>query len=66
MRMFATARTSARILLAVGPYLKNDYHHELDDETEWSWTWSTVGLIDQVRLDVDNCTSMPPNPSSGC
>lgn len=49
-----------RMLLGVCSYLRNDYHHELDDETEWSWAWSTVGLIDRLLLEVDSCTLQPP------
>ena len=53
-----------RILLGVTSYLRNEYHHELDDETEWSWAWSTVGLMDRLLLEVDSCDFVPPNPTT--
>lgn len=45
-----------KILIGIFSYLRNPYHHRLDDQTEWSWSWSIVGLIDQLLLDVDSCT----------
>jgi len=44
------------ILIGVISYLRNPYHHRLDDSTEWSWAWSTVGFIDALLNEVDNCT----------
>lgn len=44
------------ILIGVISYLRNPYHHHLDDSTEWSWAWSTVGFIDALLNEVDNCT----------
>ncbi|MSQ06227.1 MAG: hypothetical protein EXR54_09715 [Dehalococcoidia bacterium] len=41
-------------------YLRNPCHHRLDDSTEWSWAWSTVGLIDKLLSDFDNCTLQTP------
>ena len=41
------------ILVGVVSYLRNPYHHRLDDATEWSWAWSTVGLIDRLLSDVE-------------
>jgi len=43
------------ILTGVISYLRNPYHHHLDDSTEWSWAWSTVGFIDALLNEVDNC-----------
>ena len=43
------------ILVGVVSYLRNPSHHRLDDATEWSWAWSTVGLIDKLLADVDSC-----------
>ncbi|MBM3941868.1 MAG: hypothetical protein FJ316_02880 [SAR202 cluster bacterium] len=43
------------MLVGVVSYLRNPYHHRLDDTTEWSWTWSTVGLIDKLLTDIGNC-----------
>lgn len=43
------------ILIGVISYLRNPYHHHLDDSTEWSWAWSTVGFIDVLLNEVDNC-----------
>jgi hypothetical protein len=45
-----------RILLGINSYLRNPTHHAIDQNTEWSWAWSIVGLIDQVLTDVGNCT----------
>ena len=52
-----------RILLGVVSYLRNPYHHTLDDKTEWSWAWSAVGLIDRLLSDVEVCQFVDPNPS---
>ncbi len=43
------------ILIGVISYLRNPYHHYLDDNTEWSWAWSTVGFIDVLLNEVDSC-----------
>jgi hypothetical protein len=44
-----------KILLGIFSYLRNPYHHKLDPHTEWSWAWSTVGLIDRVLVEIDDC-----------
>jgi hypothetical protein len=44
-----------KILSGVFSYLRNPHHHKLDDKTEWSWAWSTTGLIDRLLFEVDNC-----------
>lgn len=49
-----------RMLLGVVSYLRNPSHHHLDPNTEWSWAWSTVGLIDRLLADINNCTLAPP------
>ena len=41
-----------RILLGVISYLRNPSHHRLDQSTEWSWAWSTVGFVDKLDLFV--------------
>ena len=43
------------ILVGVVSYLRNPSHHRLDDATEWSWAWSTVGLVDKLLADVGSC-----------
>ena len=43
------------ILIGVVSYLRNPSHHHIDDQTEWSWAWSTVGLIDRLLLDIEGC-----------
>ena len=43
------------ILVGVVSYLRNPSHHRIDDQTEWSWAWSTVGLIDRLLSDVEAC-----------
>lgn len=45
-----------RIMLGVFSYLRNPYHHKLDPLTEWSWAWSTVGLIDRLLAEVESCS----------
>lgn len=44
-----------QMLLGVFSHLRNPYHHLLDPATEWSWAWSTVGLVDRLLSDVDTC-----------
>jgi len=44
------------MLLGVFGYLRNPYHHNIDSNTEWSWAWSVVGLIDSLLADIDSCT----------
>jgi len=52
-----------RMLLGAISYLRNPHHHQLDDTTEWSWAWSTTGLIDRLLADVESCTlSEQPGP----
>jgi len=45
-----------RILLGIFSYLRNEYHHKIDDMTQWSWAWSTVGFIDRLLVEIDSCT----------
>lgn len=44
-----------RILLGTVSYLRNPSHHHLDDNVEWSWAWSTIGLIDRLLSDINSC-----------
>lgn len=37
-------------------FLRNDYHHDVDDTTEMSWAWSVVGLIDQLVVTIDSAS----------
>lgn len=56
-----------RILLGVVSYLRNPYHHKLDPSVEWSWAWSTVGLVDRLLLETDSCAvsdNTPPGRGS--
>ena len=43
------------ILVGVVSYLRNPSHHHIDDQTEWSCAWSTVGLIDKLLSDIEAC-----------
>lgn len=45
-----------KILIGVFSHLRNPYHHRLDPSVEWSWAWSTVGLIDRLLADVEGCS----------
>ncbi len=45
-----------RILLGTISYLRNPSHHQLDQSTEWSWAWSSVGFIDRLLADIDSCS----------
>jgi len=42
-----------KMLTGVFAYLRHPYHHRLDAETEWSWAWSIVGLVDQLLFEVE-------------
>lgn len=42
-----------QITSGVFSYLRNPYHNRLDPSTEWSWAWSTVGLMDRLLAEVD-------------
>ena len=44
-----------RMMLGIISYLRNPYHHRLDPSIEWSWAWSTAGLIDRLLVDIENC-----------
>ncbi len=44
-----------RIMLAVFAYLRNPFHHHIDDTTEWSWSWSIVGFIDHLLHELETC-----------
>lgn len=44
-----------KMMLGIVSYLRNPYHHNLDPSTEWSWAWSTVGLIDRLLADIESC-----------
>lgn len=43
------------LLIGIFSYLRNPYHHSLDPSTEWSWAWSTVGFIDRLLVDIEEC-----------
>jgi len=45
-----------KILVGMISFLRNPYHHHLDETTEWSWAWSIVGFIDRLLADIDSCT----------
>lgn len=49
-----------RILLGVFSYIRNPSHHRLDPRTEWSWAWSTIGLIDRLLADIKSCIVAAP------
>jgi len=44
-----------KILVGMISFLRNPYHHHLDETTEWSWAWSTVGFIDRLLADIESC-----------
>ena len=44
-----------KILLGINAYLRNPSHHTVDPNTEWSWAWSIIGLIDQLLSEIENC-----------
>lgn len=54
-----------KILVGAFAYLRNQSHHALDDQTDWSWAWSTVGFIDRLLADIDSCTVSPPRSPPG-
>ena len=43
-----------KILIGIFSYLRNPYHHNLDSSTQWSWAWSTAGLIDRLLDEVES------------
>lgn len=47
-----------RIMLGVFAYLRNPFHHHIDDTTDWSWSWSIVGFIDHLLYELDNCDEL--------
>ena len=50
------------MLVGTVSYLRNTSHHEIDDQTAWSWAWSVAGLVDQLLADIAACAVMPPDP----
>jgi len=44
-----------KIMLGVGAYLRNPFHHNIDDQMEWSWAWSIVGFIDHLLFELGKC-----------
>lgn len=44
-----------KIMLGVGSYFRNPFHHKIDDNTEWSWAWAIIGLIDHLLFELENC-----------
>ena len=44
-----------RIMLGVCSYLRNPFHHMIDDSVEWSWAWSIIGLIDHLLFELSSC-----------
>ncbi|MFC1893820.1 TIGR02391 family protein [Chloroflexota bacterium] len=47
-----------RIMLGVFSYLRNPFHHQIDDAIDWSWSWSIVGFIDHLLHELQNCTEL--------
>lgn len=43
-----------KMTIGVFAYLRNPFHHSLDDQTKWSLAWSVVGLIDTLLTELDN------------
>ena len=44
-----------KMLIGINAFLRNPYHHRLDDKVEWSWAWSIIGFIDQLLFEIENC-----------
>ena len=53
------------MLIGVVSYLRNPSHHVIDDQVDWSWAWSTIGLIDRLMLEVGSCSFVPPSSATG-
>ena len=49
-----------KMLIGVVAYLRNPSHHSVDDNVQWSWAWSVVGLIDQLLEDLASATYKRP------
>ena len=49
-----------KMLIGIFAYLRNPYHHEIDNTTEWSWAWSSVGFIDDMLDVIDNSSLEQP------
>lgn len=47
-----------KIMVGAFAYLRNPFHHRLSDTTEWSWSWSIVGLIDHLLHELDSCEEL--------
>ena len=55
-----TRRIALRnMLTGVFSYLRNPYHHSVDNQVEQSWAWSTVGLLDRLLKEIADCMLMP-------
>ena len=47
-----------KIMLGVFAYLRNPFHHQIDETTEWSWSWSVVGFIDHLLYELESCEEL--------
>ena len=50
-----------RMLSGTIAYWRNPSHHSVDDNIEWSWAWSAVGLIDQLLGDLESASYHRPS-----
>jgi len=44
-----------KIMLGVFSYLRNPFHHQINDTIDWSWSWSIVGFIDHLLNEIEKC-----------
>ncbi len=44
-----------KMMIGIVAYLRNPFHHSLNDKTKLSLAWSVVGLVDSLLTELDNC-----------
>jgi hypothetical protein len=47
-----------RIMLGVFAYLRNPFHHQINDTIDWSWSWSIIGFIDHLLNEIEKCEEL--------
>jgi hypothetical protein len=50
------------MMIGIISYLRNPSHHSLNDDIDWAFAWSLVGLVDSLLYELDNSFKSEEKP----
>jgi hypothetical protein len=51
-----------KMMIGIISYLRNPSHHSLNDDIDWAFAWSLVGLVDSLLYELDNSFKSEEKP----